>query len=140
LSRPVSEETSYRLFGDMVDGDENRHLRAVDVDYISDFSTGNGTVCRFSICDHASTHIDAPIHTVEGAASLESVDISRLFGEAVVVDMYRGHADAVYTAADFAAARPAIEQGDIVLIYSGFQDAASGERMLQTHIDVEAAE
>jgi len=138
LSRPITVETSYKLWGDMLDS--NPHLLEIQVDYISQFPTANGTVCRFSLCDHTATHIDAPIHTVEGGSSLEDVDVSRLVGEAIVLDMYKGHVDYAYTAEDLAEAGADVRQGDIVLIYSGFQEATPTERMRQTHLSVEAAQ
>lgn len=138
LSRPITVESSYKLWGDMLDS--NPHLLEIQVDYISQFPTANGTVCRFSLCDHTATHIDAPIHTVAGGSSLEDVDVSRLVGEAIVLDMYKGHVDYAYTAADLAEAGVDVREGDIVLIYSGFQEATPTERMLQTHLSVEAAE
>src|ERR1700754_634463 len=81
LSRPITVETSYELWGDMLDS--NPHLLEIGLDYISQFPTANGTVCRIALCDHTATHIDAPIHTVAGGASLENVDVSRFAGEAI---------------------------------------------------------
>ena len=138
LSRPITVESSYKLWGDMLDS--NPHLLEIQVDYISQFPTANGTVCRFALCDHTATHIDAPIHTVDGGSALEGVDVSRLVGEAIVLDMYKGHVDYAYTAGDLAEAGGDVRAGDIVLIYSGYQDATPTERMRQTHLSVEAAE
>lgn len=99
-----------------------------------------GTRGYLSIPDHVGTHMDAPVHTVEGASALEAVDISRLMGEAVVLDLYRGDVDYAYTPEDLEGASPEVEEGDIVLIYSGFQDASLTKRMRQTYFTVEAAE
>lgn len=84
--------------------------------------------------------MDAPIHCVEGAPALEGVDISRLIGEAVVLDLYKGNVDYGYTAQDLESATPAVEEGDIVLIYSGIKDAGPDERIRQTYLTVDAAE
>jgi arylformamidase len=137
LSRPISEETAVRLFGDLGTDD----YRRVEVSYLADWSTANGSVARFSIFDHIGTHMDAPIHTNEDGVALEGVDISRLIGDAVVLDLYRGDVDYGYTPEDLEQATPTVEEGDIVLIYSGYQDVQkSTDRIKQTYLTVEAAE
>jgi arylformamidase len=137
LSRPVSEETAVRLFGDLGSPDYGR----VEVTYLADWSNANGSVARFSLFDHIGTHMDAPIHTNEDGVALEGVDISRLIGEAVVLDLYRGDVDYGYTVDDLANATPSIEAGDIVLIYSGYRDVEKPtDRIKQTYLTVEAAQ
>jgi arylformamidase len=137
LSRPVSRETAVALFGDL--GTED--YRRVDVTYLADWSTANGSVARFSIFDHIGTHMDAPIHTNEDGVALEGVDISRLIGEAVVLDLYKGDVDYGYTVEDLAGAKPEVRAGDIVLIYSGYRDVESAsDRIKQTYLTPEAAQ
>jgi kynurenine formamidase len=137
LSRPITEQTAIGLFGDIGNPDYER----VDVEYLADWSTNNGSVARFSIFDHIATHMDAPSHTNEDGVSLEHVDISRLIGEAVVLDLHRGDVDYGYTAEDLAGATPQIEEGDIVLIYSGYRDVEKRtDRIKQTYLTVEAAQ
>ncbi len=137
LSHPLSEETGVKMFGDLGSDDYNR----VDITYLANWETANGMVARFSMFDHLGTHMDAPNHTNEDGYALEQVDISRLVGEAVVLDLYRGDVDYGYTADDLANATPTIEPGDIVLIHSGFKPVARREdRTKQTYLTVEAAE
>lgn len=140
LSRPATEQTAYALLGDIAAGEENRHYSQVAVSYDREWTTSNGTLCHLSTPDHVSTHMDAPIHCLEGGAYLEDVDITRLIGEAVVLDLYKGDVDYGYTAADLESATPAIEEGDIVLIYSGYRDASATERIKQTYLTQEAAQ
>jgi kynurenine formamidase len=71
---------------------------------------------------------------------LQDVDISRLIGDAVVLDLDRGGATYGYTADDLEAAQPGVEPGDIVLIYSGYSDADLASRMQQTYLTAGAAE
>jgi kynurenine formamidase len=139
LSRELNEETAYALLGDIAAGEENRHYSQVQLSYDREWSTSNGTLCHLSMPDHIGTHMDAPLHCREGGASLEQVDIGRLFGEAVVLDLYKGDVDYGYTAADLESAQPQIEAGDIVLIYSGYRDVTETERIRQTYLTVEAA-
>ena len=110
------------------------------MEYVSEWSSANGTQCVLTIPDHLGTHMDAPIHSVEGGADLSGVDISRLFGEAVCLDLFKGDTDYGYTAKDFANAEPAIQAGDIVLIYSGWQDVEPDARIRQTYLTPEGAE
>lgn len=139
LTRPLTLETVYALFGDLV-ADEQSYFRQIRISTAVDFTTANATSCFLSIPDHVGTHMDVPIHTVEGGYALEGADISRLFGSAVVLDLDRGGADNAYTPDDLEGATPAVEPGDIVLVYSGFRDASLTERMRQTYFTVEAAE
>ena len=108
--------------------------------YDREWSTSNGTLCHTSMPDHVGTHMDAPIHCWEPGVTLEAVKISRLIGEAVVLDLYKGDVDYGYTAEDLASATPVIQPGDIVLIYSGYADAGPTERIRQTYLTAEAAE
>ncbi len=135
LSRPLTPDTAPGLLGDL-----SSHHLGFDVAYVSDWSNANGTSCLLTTPDHLGTHMDAPIHTVEGGPDLSGVDISRLMGEAVCLDLFKGDVDYGYTAQDFASAEPAIEPGDIVLIYSGWQDVEPDTRIRQTYLTVEGAE
>jgi len=49
----------------------------------------DGAVCNVSRLDfgvHSGTHVDAPVHFIDGAAGIESVPLEPLIGTAVVVD------------------------------------------------------
>lgn len=139
LTRPLTLDTVYALFGDLV-ADEESYFRQIQISTAVDFSTGNATSCYLSIPDHVGTHMDVPVHTVEGGYALEGADISRLIGPAVVLDLDRGGADYAYTREDLESATPEVLEGDIVLVYSGFRDARVTERMHQTYFTVEGAE
>jgi kynurenine formamidase len=140
LSRPLTVETVDALFGDLVANDQNQYFRDLSVEVAADYSTTNAYSCVLRVPDHVATHMDAPIHTVPGGAFLEGVDLRRLIGEAVCLDLDRGGADYGYTADDLEAAGSDVLAGDIVLIYSGFRDAATGERMQQTYLTPSAAQ
>lgn len=137
LTRPHTEETAVKLFGDLGSDDYYR----VDVDYLATWETSNGMIARLSLFDHLGTHMDAPNHTNEDGADLAGVKIENLIGDAVVLDLRRDDPDHGYTAADFEAATPQVEPGDIVLIHSGYRDAASREdRIHHTHVTPEGAQ
>jgi arylformamidase len=139
LSRPVSEATAYALLGDLAGGDEWASYRSPTVVYDRDYPRDTGKQGHFTISDHAGTHVDFPVHAIPGGAALEDVDISRLMGSAVVLDFSHVDRDHGFTAADFDEADPGIEPGDIVLLYSGFQDATVDTRVHQTYLTVDGA-
>jgi len=47
---------------------------------------GHANVSKLSMGVHTGTHVDAPVHFIEGAPGMESVPLEALFGPAVVVD------------------------------------------------------
>ena len=58
-----------------------------------------------------------------------------------MLDLYKGDVDYGYTVEDLETASPTIEQGDIVLIYSGYKDVEKPtDRIKQTYLTVEAAQ
>jgi kynurenine formamidase len=71
------------------------------------------------VADHVGTHIDAPIHIIEGGAGIADLPLERCFGPGVVLDVRRGPDEAV-TVEDLAGAEPCIEEGDIVLLDTGW--------------------
>ena len=61
-------------------------------------SMASGAVCNVSRLDfgvHSGTHVDAPVHFIDGAAGIETVALDTLIGPAVVVDArtLEGHFD-----------------------------------------------
>lgn len=139
LSRPVAEQTAYALLGDLVAGKDWESHRKPAIVYDRDYPGDTGKQGHFTIADHSATHVDAPVHAIPGGAHLEDLDLTRLIGEAVVLDLADVDRDHGYIPDDLANATPAIERGDIVLIYSGYQDADEDQRMHQTYLTPEAA-
>lgn len=140
LSRPLTVETVDALFGDLVADGNNAYFRDLTLETAIDHTEATAFSCFIRMPDHIATHVDAPIHAVPGAPKLEDVDIRRLIGDAVVLDLDRGGADYGYTAEDIDAAQPAVEPGDIVLIYGGYKDADQTRRMQQTFLTAGAAQ
>jgi arylformamidase len=60
----------------------------VEVRPSSQISKGDpANVSELRIGTHTGTHVDPPVHFVEGAESLDAVGLDVLFGEAVVADL-----------------------------------------------------
>jgi kynurenine formamidase len=63
---------------------------------------------RWELTEHIGTHFDAPCHFAEGAACVDTIPLTDLFAEAVVIDLSRRAAadpDAELTVEDLAAWR-----------------------------------
>jgi kynurenine formamidase len=69
---------------------------------------------------HASTHMDAPLHVLEGGLSVDKIPLSSCYGEGVVVDMRHKGKWGVITAKDLDEAKPQIKEGDFVVINTGW--------------------
>src|SRR5262249_49715145 len=66
---------------------------------------------------HNSTHVNAPVHLIQGGAGVGDLDIDRFFGNGVVVGAEKGSWELVEVA-DLEGAD--IRAGDIVLINTGW--------------------
>lgn len=144
LSRPLSLDSVHALFGDLVAGGQNPYFTDFALEVASDHDTATAYSCVVRVPEHMGTHMDAPIHTVPGGAELQDVELRRLIGEAVVLDLDRGGAEHGFTAAEVAEAAARAEggvrPGDIVLIHSGYRDATLDSEMRQTWLTGEAAQ
>ncbi len=81
---------------------------------------------------HAGTHIDSPLHVIEGGPTMDEIPIDRCFGEAAVVDLTdKGELEPI-TAEDMEKRGKHVKEGDIVLLKTGWMDKNAGgntERM-----------
>jgi arylformamidase len=60
-----------------------------DVRLVREQSMAGGAICNVSRLDfgvHSGTHIDAPVHFIDGAPGIESTPLDALIGDAFVVD------------------------------------------------------
>jgi len=139
LTRPMTHQTLIDLGGKRVQG--GWHTTDVVLTWQRHWSRGdNGAQAQWTLGDHWGTHVDAPIHVVPGAPSVDQLDLSRLLGDAVVLDcrFARGRG---LTAADFERARPGVKAGDIVLICSDEPPGRIDEFITeQTYVTVDGAE
>lgn len=80
-----------------------------------------GVLAKDGYCDHfvavgthVGTHIDAPMHMLEGGTSLDQISVDMFVGRGRYVDVTGGNFDAVKDAG--------IGAGDIVLLHTGMSD------------------
>jgi kynurenine formamidase len=68
---------------------------------------------------HTGTHLNAPTHLIQRAAGIGALPLELFFGHGVVLDVSKEQWELV-TAADLESATPAVEPGDIVLMYTDY--------------------
>ncbi len=71
------------------------------------------------LSSHTGTHLDAPAHLFEGAASLDRVPVERFVGKGAMVDQRGAPADPV-SLDRLLTRRAAIEQADFLLLHTGW--------------------
>jgi len=65
---------------------------SIEIERISSIEGGgDDNVSRINTCVHVGTHVDAPLHYIEGGASVDTLPLEVLIGRAYVVDL--PHAD-----------------------------------------------
>src|SRR4029079_9260102 len=115
LTRPMTRETIVALAGKLADGDPR--YAEITKDPLRSWQTDNGAIFHVHIQDHFGTHVDAPIHTIRDANSIDQVDLGRFFGEAYVVDA-SAHTLEALGPEHFEEIAADVREGDIVLIHS----------------------
>ena len=74
---------------------------------------------KFNTVMHTGTHMNAPLHLVQRADDLAAISPDRFFGNGIVLDVPKS-SWSVVTAADLDAAGGAVQDGDIVVINTGW--------------------
>lgn len=61
---------------------------SIELEQFSKISDGeSANLTKISCCVHVGTHIDAPVHFIEGGAGIDSLPLEVLIGRAYVVDL-----------------------------------------------------
>lgn len=109
--------------------------------YRRNWSTGdNGSQAEIIIDEHYGTHVDAPDHVIRGTATVDTLDLDRLTGTAIVLDC-RAYTGQGITAEMLDAVGADVLPGDIVLLCSSEPEVTPGELpQVQTHLTTTGAE
>lgn len=75
---------------------------------------------------HTATHIDSPLHFIEGGPTIDEIPIDRCFGEAAVVDLTSKRERDQITATDMEERGKHVKEGDIVLLKTGWTERNAG--------------
>ena len=68
---------------------------------------------------HTGTHMNAPLHLIQRDQDLSEIPEDRFFGNGVILSIPKGSYETI-TAEDLEAAEPGVQQGDIVVIVTGW--------------------
>ena len=101
----------------------------------------NGSyVSRLTVGSHTATHLDAPVHFIEGGATVSDIDLSSLVGPAIVVDVRGKGFHGAITWDDIAPQAGKLNSGVTLLLCTGWsQHWGKKEYMKSPHLSEEAA-
>ena len=101
----------------------------------------NGSnVSRLTIGSHTGTHLDAPVHFIEGAAAVSDVNLSSLVGPAIVVDVRGKGFHAAITWDDIAPQAGKLGPEVVLLLCTGWSQHWGKEGYMKSpHLTEEAA-
>lgn len=68
---------------------------------------------------HVSTHVNAPLHLIQGGMGVGQIPLANFFGNGVILDIPKGKWQLVRVQ-DLENAKPAIQEHDIVVIVTGW--------------------
>lgn len=82
---------------------------------------------RIKTTMHSTTHVNAPLHLISGAAGIGEVAVDRFFGNGIVIGVKKQRWEHV-TIDDLEATKADIREGDIVILNLGWHDKYSDSR------------
>ena len=86
----------------------------------------NTNMMAIRISSHTGTHVDAPIHVIDGLRTIDQLGVERFVGPGVALAVPKGPCETI-TAADLEAAGAGlVRRGDMVLLHTGW-DAQFGQ-------------
>ena len=74
---------------------------------------------------HAGTHMDAPLHFLDGGATIDQWPLAQCIGSAIVIDLSFKAPDSLISVADLGVAAAKIGQGSRVLLRTDWDDHAT---------------
>lgn len=83
----------------------------------------DGWLCeRLTLSSHTGSHVDAPLHRIAGAASLDDIPLDRWVGHAFIADLRDSHPDQPITAHRLESRLPRNLPDTIILLATGWGD------------------
>ena len=83
---------------------------------------GHWQSSRIAALLHTGSHVDAPLHVVEGGRAIESVTLDELCGTAVVIDVHDAHEREPLDAGRLERAAPDVTPGSVVAVRTDWTD------------------
>ncbi len=101
---------------------------------------GNANITEVHMVVHHGTHLDAPCHFITDGPAMDEVPLERFYGQGVIWRVDAGDRAAI-SVADLERATPRMQEGDIVLIDTGWWRHVNTERYEEhPYISAEAAQ
>jgi arylformamidase len=83
---------------------------------------GHWQSSRMAALLHTGSHVDAPLHVVEGGRAIESLRLDEVSGTAIVIDVHDAEEREPIDAARLRAAAPDVRPGSIVAVRTDWTD------------------
>lgn len=91
-------------------------LRGVEIHPHTRIATDGYNTTNLKLYSHAGTHMDAPLHFLDGGATIDQWDLQKCIGPALVVDLSHQEPNSLTTVADLAAYADQIGPGSRILL------------------------
>jgi len=89
----------------------------------------SSNITEFTIASHVGTHIDAPVHFIPGARSIDQIPLERFTGPGVVVTVNKAAGEPI----DVEDVKADVQAGDIVLLHTGWSAKFGNDDEYQVH-------
>ena len=98
-------------------------------------------VTKMQLGTHTGSHMDAPLHFIEGGESIDELDLKKIVTEAIVLDLSNKEMGSAITIEDLEKFSDLIRKGDGILLFTGTSKLWGDESILRnfTYIDPNAA-
>jgi arylformamidase len=96
-------------------------------------------VTQISLGSHTGTHVDAPWHFLQDGNTIDKEPLGKFIGQAVITDLSHKRVGTGINRQDFDEYARAVVDGDILLIYTGTENAGKA-RSNFTYLETSAAE
>ena len=87
---------------------------------------GHWQSSRIAALLHTGSHVDSPLHVVAGGATIAGVELDRVVGEAVIVDVHDARPREAIDADRLARTRTEVHPGDIIVVRTDWTDRTWG--------------
>ena len=103
----------------------SRGMRGVAIHPHTRIANEGYNTTNLHLYSHAGTHMDAPLHFLDGGATIDQWPLAQCIGPAIVIDLSFKAPDSLISVADLGVAAAKIGQGSRVLLRTDWDDHAT---------------
>ena len=100
-------------------------MRGVEIHPHTRIANEGYNTTNLHLYSHAGTHMDAPLHFLDGGATIDQWPLAQCIGPAIVIDLSFKAPDSLISVADLGVAAAKIGQGSRVLLRTDWDDHAT---------------